>query len=53
MWGTDGYYVYEDYEYTYSTPKKCKHDWKPILLLTSTVYDCRLCGAKKEEVEDE
>ena len=29
----------------------CHHDWMPILLLTSTVYNCRKCNAKKEEFE--
>ena len=27
----------------------CNHDWKPILLLFSTVYDCKKCGIKKED----
>jgi hypothetical protein len=29
----------------------CYHDWIPILLLTSTVYNCRKCNVKKEEYE--
>lgn len=32
--------------------KTCYHDWKPILLLTSTVYNCKKCNVKKEEYED-
>lgn len=33
-------------------PKRryCNHEWKTILLLTSTVYDCKKCGIKKEDV---
>jgi hypothetical protein len=30
----------------------CYHDWIPIMLLTSTVYDCRKCKIKKEDYED-
>ena len=29
----------------------CTHDWKPILLLVSTVYDCSKCKIKKEEYD--
>lgn len=29
--------------------EKCSHKWKPILLLFSTVYDCEICGKKKED----
>jgi hypothetical protein len=29
----------------------CNHYWKPIRLLNSTVYDCKHCGIKKEEVD--
>ena len=28
----------------------CSHKWKPTLLVFSTVYDCEICGKKKEEV---
>lgn len=28
----------------------CAHTWKPILLLFTTVWDCKKCGAKKEEI---
>lgn len=31
--------------------KFCFHEWKPIVLVISTVYDCVRCGAKKEEVD--
>ena len=30
---------------------KCKHEWVASLLLTSTVYDCKNCGIKKEDDE--
>ena len=26
----------------------CHHDFKPVLLLTSTVFDCAKCGMHKE-----
>jgi hypothetical protein len=52
MWGMDGYYNYDEEDYTYSTPKKCNHEWKATELILTIVYDCKLCGAKKEEVED-
>lgn len=29
----------------------CIHSWKPVLLLTSTVYDCSKCKIKKEDYE--
>jgi hypothetical protein len=29
----------------------CDHSWKPILLVFSTVFDCRKCGMKKEDYE--
>lgn len=28
----------------------CTHEWIPILLVRSTVYDCAKCGIKKEDV---
>jgi hypothetical protein len=31
--------------------QRCWHVWKPILLLTTTVYDCENCGIKKENYE--
>jgi hypothetical protein len=56
----DGYgyfdYGYAEYENTEKelTIKQnvCYHEWSPILLLTSTVWDCKKCKAKKEEVEN-
>lgn len=27
----------------------CTHDWAPFTMLYSVVYDCRLCGVKKED----
>lgn len=29
----------------------CNHEWKSILLITSTVYDCKKCGMKKEDYD--
>jgi hypothetical protein len=31
--------------------KVCYHDWKPIVLIISTVYNCSKCGVKKEDYE--
>lgn len=28
--------------------KVCPHKWQPTTLVFSTVYDCMLCGEKKE-----
>ena len=53
-------WFYSDYEY-YSpnkteddselswTQKICMHNWKPTILIISTVYDCSKCGVKKED----
>lgn len=30
-------------------PSYCFHEWKPILLIRSTVYNCVKCDKKKEE----
>jgi hypothetical protein len=30
----------------------CNHAWRPTQLLTSTVYDCKHCGIKKEDVDN-
>lgn len=55
MYDYDPYYYDDDYApYVPQTiERECKHEWKPILLLTNTVWDCRLCGKKKEEWEKE
>jgi hypothetical protein len=29
----------------------CVHKWKATLLIFSSVYDCEVCGKKKEECE--
>ncbi len=29
-----------------------KHEWVPTLLITSTVYTCKLCGCKKEKATE-
>lgn len=31
-------------------PNTCFHEWKSILLLTSTVYNCKKCGMKKRRL---
>ena len=53
MWWIDpeGYYSEDRWAEEDRLYSKCSHDWKPILLLTSTVYDCIKCGVKKEEYE--
>lgn len=36
------------------TPARyCNHSWKPILLLTTTVYNCEHCDMKKETYDKE
>ena len=30
-------------------PIVCNHEFEPVLLLTSTVYNCKKCGRAKEE----
>lgn len=45
LWGR-----YEDNSSSYS---RTRHDWIPILLLNSTVYDCKHCGEKKEKTKTE
>lgn len=47
-----GYAEYEDEEKRLTEKKDtCYHEWIPIMLLTSSVWDCKKCGAKREEVE--
>lgn len=56
MWGTDGYYLEDDESVGspyYISKSFCIHSWKPVLLLTTTVWDCEKCGKKKEEWEAE
>lgn len=45
-WDTDwlGDVVNDD-----SKETKCKHEWKATQLVFNTVYDCKKCGAKKED----
>jgi len=33
--------------------KYCNHEWKEILLLNTTVYNCKHCDKKKEDYEKE
>lgn len=48
-----------DYEWVVKTPMKsilsgkCYHDWKETKLIFTSVYDCKKCGRKKEEVDKE
>lgn len=35
---------------SFTSNASCHHDWKPTLLIFSTVYDCKKCGKKKEEL---
>jgi hypothetical protein len=28
-----------------------RHEWKPVLLLTTTVFNCKFCDMKKEDFE--
>lgn len=34
-------------------PSKRKHEFSPILLINSTVYDCKHCKRKKEDCKTE
>lgn len=58
-WFTTDEFILEanvDYSYDYDykpKPINCFHRWKPVLLLSKTVFDCEKCGAKKEDVEQE
>lgn len=36
-----------------SKEKKCQHKWKATVLIVSTVFDCELCGIKKEDYDKE
>ena len=57
----DGYgffdYAYPEYENEKKelTKKqnKCYHEYYPIQLIFSTVWNCKHCNAKKEEITDE
>lgn len=38
-------------DFTYDSPfLVCNHKWKPIFLLSSTVYNCEFCDMKKEDL---
>jgi hypothetical protein len=39
-------------DYTRKSKARVKHDWTPILLVFSTCYSCKHCGAKKEETKE-
>ena len=47
-YGNNGIKNYYDHDYDYGTTKT-RHKFTPVLLVWSTVYNCKLCGAKKEE----
>jgi hypothetical protein len=53
MWDWEYNEAYIDSEWDMDYTPKCKHKWKATTLIVSVVYDCELCGAKKEEVENE
>lgn len=46
----------EPEEVNESTPpyrqQTCAHSWKPILLITSTVYNCEKCDIHKEVYDE-
>lgn len=53
-WDSNYGWEYDDWDHPVPDRKsdgKCKHEWVPSLLLTSTVWDCKLCGIKKEDDE--
>ena len=55
---TDGYYINPDdwawedddpiLDPSYIDNKKCRHKWKSTKLIVTTVFDCEICGCKKE-----
>ena len=47
-WGND--WGYDNWDNTPST-KRTPHEWVSTLLILSTVYTCKHCGAKKEETQ--
>lgn len=54
-WNSNYGWEYDDWDSPPPTPVsdgKCKHEWIPSLLLTSTVYDCKHCGIKKEDADE-
>lgn len=34
----------------FGTFDRCDHEWVKIKMITSIVYDCKKCGAKKEDL---
>lgn len=52
-WSNDDYYN-EDFSDCKITPTQayCFHDWKPITLVISIVYNCSKCGVKKEDNDE-
>ena len=51
------WYEYENYPEVDEKEKKsrdywCKHEWLAIPLIFTIVYDCKLCGMKKEDTDE-
>lgn len=49
--GSDWAKEYLDDPPPFSEKDFCIHEWKPTLLIISTVYDCVKCGMKKEDYD--
>ena len=54
----EGYIIKKDTAFPWSDPvhnekqpATCKHEWKEIRLVISSVYDCAKCGCKKEDIK--
>ena len=48
-WETDWLNDWNKIEEDLTSKKECKHEWVATKLIFSTVYDCKKCGAKKDE----
>ena len=42
----------DDEDFGKGDKRYCVHDWKAILLINSTVYNCCKCDLKKEDYEN-
>jgi hypothetical protein len=45
----DNMYTDKETEIVPDVNEYCFHEWKPIALIFTTVYDCKKCGKKKED----
>lgn len=53
-WWLDSDWYYDWYSEEAKIKKReleCPHEWKAIGLITSIVYNCSMCGMKKEDFD--